>query len=157
MQRALSYLLALGLLGLAPKLNTSPTLRWTDLIDISSILLLFLAAGLTFFSFRWQELRLGLKALASKKPASAYSLATGTQILTSLWKYQVFVLIFMWLLSLSMALFQNAPQDLNSTGHYVAILLISSVYLIFLKLLVIQPLQLNLARKQLLLKATQDL
>ncbi len=151
MLNSLSYVLALvAMLAAFKSQNYFDPLAF---IDLSSMLMLMIPSVMCLLNFSGQELKQSVQAIFRSQPQSEAILATASQLLTSLGKYQLGMLFFMWLMALIVLLPVSQGQLLTSVGHQLAIILISSIYLVFFKLCVLLPMQSILNRKRILLQS----
>jgi hypothetical protein len=152
MLKILSYVLAMIVLVMA--LVNQTDMDPMTFIDFSSGLILILPCLMCLLNFSGQELKQSLQVVFSNQVQSKGFLTTASQLLTSLGKYQLTMLFFMWLLALIVLLPINQSNPMVSVGHHLAIILISSIYLIFFKLFVLLPMQ-TIVQRKLILQQSQ--
>ena len=150
MLKLLSYVLAMMVLVVA--LVSQSDFDPMVFNDFSSMLILILPCLMFLLNFSGQELKQSAQAVFSAQTQSKGVLTTAAQMLASLSKYQLTMLFFMWLLALIVLLPINPSNPMVSVGHHLALILISSIYLIFFKLFVLLPMQTTVQRKILLME-----
>lgn len=151
MFKMFSYVLALTTLVVAFK--SQPYFDPLPFIDLASILILVLPSLMCVLNFSTRELKLSIQALFSARPQPEAVLETALQFCQSLGKYQLGMLFFTWLIALIVILPINQVKLMPSVGHQLAIMLISSLYLICFKLCVLLPMQSIIKRKLILLQS----
>jgi hypothetical protein len=121
------------------------------MVDLHSAVGVTLAAAMALLNFSGREIFRTLRIVCGAA-AEPHELIDGLNMLRTLARYQFRTALFLWLMILIMVLLNGHlhTDPLNTVGHLIAVVLMTSLYLIGLMLLVLMPAQTALSRRLLL-------